>query len=1086
MIISIFIYIKNSPTLDLENDDIGDSQEPLSDNQQMTSDIRGASSRGIWVDTFDIESRVESKNNVELIDGDVILTPKQQLMITTTQEFDNGTKNNIETNTDCSNIPQGELQLFKSNWFTDDFEGVNGQAVSVYDPNWVTTITDGSSITIDTSEKKNGLASVKWDYDNTWPGESKIVQDLKNYANDDLILFYRMNLINYAPDAFFVQTADENGNKYANFVFGYGEFDPQNFHYYNGTTFIDSGYQYSQDVWYKLKIVHDIVNKTWDAWIDGGVYNNFKIVEKANNLDSTTSGNVTKLTLRRGNGWQLHHAEYWIDNITIGESPQYATNGSWQSSEIDLPSFFRLKDTTITFSELEPNKAEIDNIEWLVNDDVKASYETDIEDSSFTPFTIKDSDLTFGSFKDVDSDFTIKVHLMGDGTRTPVVEQIEVDLVPIVGNITSLPIILYQNEYWDKLVMNKTTTETSLINLTILDAATNQAIPLYEDLSEANIDLTDIRPHDYLSIKLHAEFISDGEFFPKLHDWSVTWQPDYPRLIQNIPNNNSFDEDTTAGHLIDLGLYFEDKYDPIEDLIFTIQYESNPSHIHTYLDGYYLNFTTSTINWSGVESFIIECEDTSGLAVHSNEFDVTVDPIDDAPVWNVTTTELYMDEDEKKLDWLNFNYLVYDAEGDQLDFKIISQTNENNIDVTIDTQNKLDIEPVENYVGNNTFTIQVYEVLNTQMYSNITFKVHINPINDPPELNLIGTQTAIEDQWLNFTLTATDPDDGDLLTYNCDVTDRSNFNINSSTGEISFFPLNKNVGILNVNFSVHDSKNVYDFENIIINISNTNDPPSSITILAPENNSEFKTNQRIDFLAGDATDIDVGDELTYYWDFDVSDGIHQDATGTRVNHSYPINGTYTVTLTISDGKVGVDAAININVKLPPEAEKAEKIDQDWLAENWWIFVIILIIAIILTFTLIVMRRRKKDRGLADYIDSVDSTFNASKSDADRCENELESKRKTFLEDFKNHKISKEDFAILDRKIDEYIKKLHPSIPLSNLKVAQPIALPQQPTVQQPQPQRVAKCHKCDEIIKVYTTDSLAVVKCPKCGEEGTI
>ena len=41
-----------------------------------------------------------------------------------------------------------------------------------------------------------------------------------------------------------------------------------------------------------------------------------------------------------------------------------------------------------------------------------------------------------------------------------------------------------------------------------------------------------------------------------------------------------------------------------------------------------------------------------------------------------------------KLDWLNFNYLVYDAEGDQLDFKITEQTNENNTDIKIDTENK--------------------------------------------------------------------------------------------------------------------------------------------------------------------------------------------------------------------------------------------------------------------------------------------------------------------------------------------------------------------------------------------------------------
>src|SRR5205823_6669186 len=56
----------------------------------------------------------------------------------------------------------------------------------------------------------------------------------------------------------------------------------------------------------------------------------------------------------------------------------------------------------------------------------------------------------------------------------------------------------------------------------------------------------------------------------------------------------------------------------------------------------------------------------------------------------------------------------------------------------------------------------------------------------------------------------------------------------------------------------------------------------------------------ISFNGTGSSDPD-GDALTYSWDFDVTDGITQDATGATPSHTYTVAGTYTVTLTVSDG-----------------------------------------------------------------------------------------------------------------------------------------------------------------------------------------
>ena len=72
-------------------------------------------------------------------------------VITSTSDFDGGTKINTETNTDWREVPENELRLFKTNYFSDSFEGMDGQNIEVYDPFWIKTITDGATINIDTT-----------------------------------------------------------------------------------------------------------------------------------------------------------------------------------------------------------------------------------------------------------------------------------------------------------------------------------------------------------------------------------------------------------------------------------------------------------------------------------------------------------------------------------------------------------------------------------------------------------------------------------------------------------------------------------------------------------------------------------------------------------------------------------------------------------------------------------------------------------------------------------------------------------------------------------------------------------------------
>ena len=89
-----------------------------------------------------------------------------------------------------------------------------------------------------------------------------------------------------------------------------------------------------------------------------------------------------------------------------------------------------------------------------------------------------------------------------------------------------------------------------------------------------------------------------------------------------------------------------------------------------------------------------------------------------------------------------------------------------------------------------------------------------------------------------------------------------------------------------------------------------------------EGNGPFEPNEDIVFTGKGSTDAD-GDVLEYYWDFDSNDGKEErrigDMNNGRIEHSFSNEGTYTITLTVSDGR---DSAID-TVKVTIEEKKSD-------------------------------------------------------------------------------------------------------------------------------------------------------------------
>jgi PKD repeat protein len=183
----------------------------------------------------------------------------------------------------------------------------------------------------------------------------------------------------------------------------------------------------------------------------------------------------------------------------------------------------------------------------------------------------------------------------------------------------------------------------------------------------------------------------------------------------------------------------------------------------------------------------------------------------------------------------------------------------------------------------------------------------------------------------------------DVISFSTNVTDPA-FNLDASTGTISFFPTSENIGFLHAKIIVEDDKGGKSVQNISIRVWNVNDKPS-----VPIITIEQKIFLNVQLSASEVLDED-GDELTYTWDF--GDDSPKE-TGRFVSHEYSKKGNYTVTVTVSDGNQGFSSAsVLVDVEKSKNGKPtnggggstAEK--GDFLSDNFMLLALILIILII--------------------------------------------------------------------------------------------------------------------------------------------
>ncbi|MBZ0167354.1 MAG: putative Ig domain-containing protein, partial [Candidatus Omnitrophica bacterium] len=207
------------------------------------------------------------------------------------------------------------------------------------------------------------------------------------------------------------------------------------------------------------------------------------------------------------------------------------------------------------------------------------------------------------------------------------------------------------------------------------------------------------------------------------------------------------------------------------------------------------------------------------------------------------------------------------------------------------TLNKLDF-------GTDTITIPVGSVTN----GSVTVTV---ATNNPPVLDPIGNKSVQVGNTLNFTVTATDPDVGDILTFGASPLP-SGASLNPSTGAFNWTPTAGQVGTTPpITFTVNDGNGGTDSEVITITVTAAPNTPPVLTPIGPKS---VAVNGNLNFTVS-ATDPDP-DILTYS-----AAPLPTGATfnpATRVFNwtpTAPQAGTHSITFTVNDGNGGIDTEL---------------------------------------------------------------------------------------------------------------------------------------------------------------------------------
>ena len=313
----------------------------------------------------------------------------------------------------------------------------------------------------------------------------------------------------------------------------------------------------------------------------------------------------------------------------------------------------------------------------------------------------------------------------------------------------------------------------------------------------------------------------------------------------------------------------------------------------------------------GMHQVNISVTDGNG-GIDWEEIVLNVNNTNDAPIISGVPNQVGF---EDKMWTLDLTPYISDVDNNTNEL-IISEDSEN---VTVD--GKILTFLYEN--GENFETIKI-TVSDGLLFNIQTISVSVQNTNDAPILVEISNQYLNEDELFELNVWANDVDIGDILIYSDNT---SLFQIDSSTGFISFTPTNDFVGVHFVDITVTDNHGGIDWVTVIFTINNTNDAPN---IFGVPNQFGFEDKSWILNLTNYISDVDNNkNELII-----AEDSENITVNGLNLIFLYENNENFeTVEITVSDGFLFDEQEISVTVQNTNDAPVLDVIDDQYLDED---------------------------------------------------------------------------------------------------------------------------------------------------------
>ncbi|WP_232105496.1 Calx-beta domain-containing protein [Gimesia panareensis] len=246
------------------------------------------------------------------------------------------------------------------------------------------------------------------------------------------------------------------------------------------------------------------------------------------------------------------------------------------------------------------------------------------------------------------------------------------------------------------------------------------------------------------------------------------------------------------------------------------------------------------------EFFFVEARDAQGNVLEEIDVQINVNDVNERPEITSTITEITVDEGPFDNTEVLAQITAVDPDaGDTelLTYYLLGVGN--NTYFTIDDDGNIRQKAELNYENPQQSTIRVNVQDPGELWSyNYYIDVIINDINEAPVANdlTIDTPPVPEDTDLGTplgTVTATDPDSGDTLSFYVDDPNNNQFAINESTGEITLLePLDyETEPVVTFDFRVEDSFGQSDIGTVTIYVANVDEGPAleDLTLEVSEN-----------------------------------------------------------------------------------------------------------------------------------------------------------------------------------------------------------------------------------------------------------